>query len=127
VERQRQSQPGDTATYRTMCVRLCDGYYWPISFSTARSNFGRDSKVCTKSCDTAAALYYYSNPDGGPEDMVSIGGRPYTSLGTAFAYRTAYDASCKCRPHPWETEAIERHQKYAQPKRRRADTQSRRR
>ena len=29
--------PGDT--YRTVCVRLCDGYYFPISFSTLPSHF----------------------------------------------------------------------------------------
>ena len=28
---------GDGATYRTMCVRLCDGYYWPISFTATRA------------------------------------------------------------------------------------------
>ena len=30
-------------TYRTMCVRLCDGYYFPISFTTTRE---RSRKGC---------------------------------------------------------------------------------
>jgi hypothetical protein len=92
-------------TYRTMCVRLCDGYYWPISFATNGEGFGRDSEICAKSCGTPAALYYYPNPGGVPEDMISIEGVPYRSLGTAFNFRSAYDASCKCRPHPWEVGA----------------------
>jgi Protein of unknown function (DUF2865) len=111
---------GGGATYRTVCVRLCDGYYWPISFATHEARFARDSATCTKSCGAPAALYYYPNPGGEPEDMVSLQGVPYKSLGTAFLFRTRYDADCKCRPHPWEGEAIERVQANAQAKEARA-------
>lgn len=101
------------ATYRTMCVRLCDGYYWPIGFASPPSNFDRDSKTCQQSCNSPAALYYYPNPGGEPEDMADLEGRPYASLSSAFLHRSSYNASCKCRPHPWETEALERHERYA--------------
>jgi hypothetical protein len=30
--------------------------------------------------------------------MVSIDGQPYTSLPTAFKYRTSYDPRCTCKP-----------------------------
>ena len=33
------------ATYRTVCVRLCDGYYFPVSFSTLPSHFARDTET----------------------------------------------------------------------------------
>jgi Protein of unknown function (DUF2865) len=106
---------GDVAvgTYRTMCVRLCDGYYWPVSFATSMDRFGRDADACSRSCGASVALYYYANPGGAPEDMVSLDGRSYKNLGTAFLYRATYDASCKCRAHPWEEAAIERHKGYA--------------
>jgi len=100
------------AAYRTMCVRLCDGYYWPVSFAASPESFERDQSVCAKSCSSPTALYTYPNPGGEPEDMQSLQGAPYKSLGTAFLYRTTYDASCKCRPHPWEAEAVERHKSY---------------
>jgi hypothetical protein len=118
--RQERSDPGEGGTYRTLCVRLCDGYYWPISFATCQDGLQRDSKVCARSCEQPAALYYYPNPGGEPEQMVSLDGKPYTGLRTAFLYRTAYDPACKCRPHPWEAKAIERHLSYAKPKPRRA-------
>lgn len=127
TERQRQSRYNDSATYRTMCVRLCDGFYWPISFATHKANFDRDSQVCTKSCGSPAALYYHPNPGGEPEDMVSLQGQPYKSLGTALLYRATYDTSCKCRPHPWEMEAIEQHRRYAHPNQLRAAAQHPRR
>jgi hypothetical protein len=47
---------------------------------------------------TEAKLFYHSNPGGGPEDMVAIDGQPYSSLPTAFQYRTSLEASCTCRP-----------------------------
>jgi uncharacterized protein DUF2865 len=106
--------PG-TETYRTMCVRLCDGYYWPVSFSTTRDSFERDAHTCTQSCSGSAALYYYPNPGGAVDDMVSLDGRSYKQLGTAFLYRSTYDANCKCHPHPWEAEAAARHKSYAKP------------
>jgi hypothetical protein len=107
------AKPEEVATFRTMCVRLCDGYYWPVSFATSRDNFARDEQACLKSCSGSAALYYYPNPGGVPDEMVSLEGQPYRSLGTAFVYRTIYDPRCKCRPHPWEPAAIERHKAYA--------------
>jgi hypothetical protein len=117
-----------TETYRTMCVRLCDGYYWPVSFATTRDSFKRDAHTCAQSCSASAALYYYPNPGGVLDDMVSLDGASYKQLGTAFLYRSTYDAGCKCRPHPWEPEAAARHQGYAkQPDARPAATGRRRR
>ena len=44
--------------YRTLCVRTCDGYYFPISFSSQPRNFPRDQNACTAMCPngTAAVL-----------------------------------------------------------------------
>jgi Protein of unknown function (DUF2865) len=86
-------------TYRTLCVRTCDGYYFPISFSTTSDRFADDANTCAAMCPGAEAqLYYHQNPGGGPEDMVSIAGEPYSALPTAFKYRTSIDASCTCKP-----------------------------
>jgi hypothetical protein len=105
---------GNGATYRTMCVRLCDGYYWPVSFAATRREFARDSEVCARSCDAPAALHVYKNPGEEPEDMVDLSGQPYAKLGTAFRHRVGYDPACKCRPHPWEASSRQRHSSYLQ-------------
>lgn len=120
---------GQTAggTYRTMCVRLCDGYYWPVSFATVKDRFGHDAGMCARSCDGSVALYYYPNPGGELEDMVSLDGQPYKGLRTAFLYRASYDPACKCRAHPWEEAAIERHKGYVKPDKVRAAAGGRRR
>jgi hypothetical protein len=100
-------------TYRTLCVRLCDGFYWPISYATTPEYFERDRRKCESSCGSPVRLYKYTNPGGDPEEMDDLSGRPYSRLKTAFLYRTAYDASCKCKSDPWEQEAIDLHRMYA--------------
>jgi hypothetical protein len=103
--------PGDT--YRTVCVRLCDGYFWPVSFSTTGDGFARDQAACDRSCTSPSRLYVYRNPGEEPQDMRSVEGQPYSKLPTAFLYRAKYDAQCRCGPQPWDKEALDRHRIYA--------------
>jgi hypothetical protein len=105
--------PPPVVTYRTVCVRLCDGSFFPISYATTSDRFSRDEKACQKSCSSPAKLYVYRSSGGTPETMVDRNGQPYAQLATAFRYRTAYDASCTCKPQPWEEAAQERHRMYA--------------
>ncbi len=100
-------------TYRTMCVRLCDGYFWPISFATSQYNFERDQQRCEASCTSDARLFRYQNPGEDFEDMQDLNGEPYKALRTAFKFRKTYDQACSCRPQPWEQASLERHKLYA--------------
>jgi hypothetical protein len=104
---------GYREAFRTYCVRLCDGYYWPISFSTTSDRLARDDAVCQSACDSPARLFVHRMPRGGPATMVSLDGLPYTSLKTAFLFRTRYDAQCRCRPQPWDEAATNRHRLFA--------------
>ena len=98
--------------YRTVCVRSCDGYFFPISYGTSESSFSRDQATCTNSC-SGAKLYYYKAGSEEPEDMVDLSGQKYSKSKNADLFRTQYVESCKCKPHPWEQEASERHRIYA--------------
>ena len=86
------------ATYRTVCVRLCDGYYFPVSFSTLPNHFQRDEEVCHSKCASPAALYYHQNPGAGMEQAVEARSNlPYTQLKSAFLYRKEYVPGCSCK------------------------------
>ena len=102
-------------TFRTMCVRLCDGSYFPVSFATTKDNFERDAASCERSCGglTDARLFVYRNPGGEIEEMEDLEGKAYKKLQTAFLFRTKYDAQCKCKAHPWEEVSLNRHKTYA--------------
>lgn len=92
----------DGGTYRTLCVRTCDGYYFPLSFSTTPDFFYRDQDACQAMCPGVdVRLYAHRSGVEEPEDMVSIAGEPYTALPTAFAYRDpkfTSPAGCACNP-----------------------------
>ncbi|HVY44037.1 MAG TPA: DUF2865 domain-containing protein [Hyphomicrobiaceae bacterium] len=97
------------ATYRTLCVRLCDGFYFPVSFSTLPNHFQRDAEVCQSRCAAPAELYYYQNPGGAVEQMVSANSQqPYTSLKSAFRYRKEYVPGCSCKQAEYSPSAGER-------------------
>jgi hypothetical protein len=88
----------DSGTYRTLCVRTCDGYYFPISFAVPQSRFADDERTCQRMCPAAeVSLYSYRNPGEDVNQAVSMSGQPYTALPTAFAYRTHVNAACSCR------------------------------
>lgn len=105
--------PARGGGYRTVCVRMCDGYYWPISASTSRNGFYRDANACRASCGQEARLFYHSARSGDASDMVDLTGRAYVRLPNAFRYRKKLVEGCKCRPEPWAQSEIDRHRAYA--------------
>ena len=87
-----------SGTYRTVCVRSCDGAYFPISFATVPGRFPDDEKACKAQCPaTEANLYTYRNPGEDMNQAVSISGQNYTALPNAFKYRTEFNPTCSCK------------------------------
>jgi hypothetical protein len=85
-------------TFRTLCVRLGDGYYYPISYSTTSDHFQRDAEVCRRSCPAAdVQLFVYHNPGEDVAQAVSLTGTRYADLPAAFSYRKKL-SNYSCRP-----------------------------
>jgi hypothetical protein len=89
---------GASGTYRTICVRTCDGYYFPISYSTVPGKFAEDDKVCHAMCPAAeVSLFTYRNPGEDVAQAISTGGQTYSELPNAFAYRKTFNPACSCK------------------------------
>jgi hypothetical protein len=87
-----------SGTYRTLCVRTCDGYYFPISYSTVPGKFADDENLCRRLCPaTEVALFSHRNPGEDVARAVSASGKIYTELPNAFSYRKQFNAACSCR------------------------------
>jgi len=87
-----------SGSYRTVCVRTCDGYYFPISYATSPARFAQDEKTCQKLCPASEAQLFSYRTEG--EDIAqatSSNGAPYSSLPNAFKYRQAFDPACTCK------------------------------
>ncbi len=85
--------------YRTLCVRSCDGYYFPISSVASRSRFGLDADLCRASCPNADVTLYIAPIGQDPETATTIdGGATYGQLANAYKYRqNKPDPACACR------------------------------
>jgi len=87
-----------SGTFRTVCVRTCDGGYFPVSFATVPARFPEDENKCKALCPaTEASLYAYRNPGEDINQAVSVNGQPYTALPNAFKFRTEFNPTCACR------------------------------
>ena len=80
-----------------VCVRTCDGSFFPVSYSGAGSRSDSLEDVCRALCPNAD-MALYSFPFGGTVDeAASPTGEPYANLPNAGKFEKAYDPSCSCR------------------------------
>ena len=90
-----------SGNFRTMCVRTCDGYYFPISYSVSSAAFARDANACQSVCPgTNVELFVHRVPGQETDAMVSAStGQRYTEMENAFLYRkgnASVPAGCGC-------------------------------
>jgi hypothetical protein len=87
------------STFRTVCVRTCDGFFFPVSFAATQSRFEVDENICRRTCPgTEAQLFSYPNPGGTMEQATSLTGQPYKQTPNAFKYQTQFVKDCSCKP-----------------------------
>jgi len=90
------AEPSKPSYSRAVCVRTCDGYFFPLGQSTNSSRFAQDEALCKRLCPNAEVqLFTYGGED--IRHAVSTSGTPYMSLANALRYRKEYVSSCSCR------------------------------
>lgn len=74
-----------------VCVRLCDGAYFPISTANG------EEAQCRNLCPDAETAVY-DEPNGADDigEAVTKTGKRYSELPTALRYRSDLDAACVC-------------------------------
>lgn len=100
-------------SYTTVCVRMCDGFYFPISHGVPRSRFYNDANACRSRCGSAEARLFYHDRSADMKTAVDLTGRSYAKLPIAFQHRKKLVSGCACKPEPWSQEALIRHETYA--------------
>ncbi len=91
-----ESQTRRIAQPIAYCVRLCDGYYFPIG--TGSDNFDKHEASCNSMCPSSQTRVYVA-PTGSDEiGKASHRGQTYAHLGTAYNYRQKHDKICSCNP-----------------------------
>ena len=105
--------PSDEMPLQVMCVRSCDGFYFPIRQNGRRETLPADAMKCSNACGGRASIFYFPTGSGGPDTMIDLAGRRYRDLPNAFLFRSRRFPACSCRPPPWSKDAVVRHRGYA--------------
>jgi hypothetical protein len=100
--------------YRSVCVRLCDGFFYPISYATYASHLAQEAQQCQSSCAAPAELYVYRNPGQEIEQAISLSGSAYMDLPVALRFRKEYVQGCSCKQAEYNPTDIEAANKRAE-------------
>jgi hypothetical protein len=83
---------------KEVCVRTCDGYFFPIGYSGSGGRSGDLQEMCRALCPNAEVALYSYPPSGDINEAVGADGARYVDLPNALKYRKSVDdASCSCR------------------------------
>jgi hypothetical protein len=96
IENEKKGANAHAGSY-AVCVRTCDGSFFPVSYSGAGSRSDSLEEVCRSLCPNADVALY-SFPFGGTiNEAVSSAGEPYVDLPNALKFEQSFDPTCSCR------------------------------
>jgi hypothetical protein len=81
-----------------VCVRLCDGAFFPLSISSGDPE--SQSAACDSQCPDAPTQVFYRNGSDRIEDAISNTGQRYSALPVALRFQKTSDATCACHRNP---------------------------
>ena len=85
-------------TSRTVCVRMCDGYFFPLSNHTNGSNLHAQEAMCSAACPASTTkLFTLAAGNEVIDQAVSLKGVNYTATSMAYAYEKGVDKTCSCQ------------------------------
>ncbi|MBK9083061.1 MAG: DUF2865 domain-containing protein [Rhizobiales bacterium] len=81
-----------------ICVRSCDGGYFPLSVPARSGKLEDLQTLCTALCPNVEAKLYTMAKGAAVADAVAPTGELYSAHPNAFRFRKKYDAACACKP-----------------------------
>lgn len=78
----------------TVCVRSCDGFFFPLSNNSS----GNGDEMCQALCPGTETTAYGMTNGGDIQNAVARStGQPYASLPNAGKFQRSFDSTCTCR------------------------------
>ena len=81
-----------------ICVRQCDGGFFPVSYSARRANLDELATLCKALCPNAEVALYTKSPWGELDSAVSISGDSYGDHPNALKFQKTRVPACGCKP-----------------------------
>ncbi|MBI1867885.1 MAG: DUF2865 domain-containing protein [Methylocystis sp.] len=80
-----------------ICVRACDGGFFPVSYAARRGNLAELADLCKALCPNAETTLYTRSPYRDVNTAVSIDGAPYADHPNALKFQKTFDPTCACK------------------------------
>jgi hypothetical protein len=97
---------GGGGRFRAVCVRTCDGFFFPLATGVSSSNLPHLERSCSNLCPAQEVVLFTQSGSEEPiEQARSASGRSYLDLPNAGRFRREFNPACQCRP---------RHQSWAE-------------
>jgi hypothetical protein len=90
-------ETGPSGGALAVCVRTCDGGFFPVSYSANRARYQELGELCQAMCPNVETQLFTMSMGREIEQSVGVDGKPYTSLPNAGKFRTKYDSACTCK------------------------------
>lgn len=90
-------EPPKASTYKTVCVRTCDGYYFPLTNYSGPSSFPSQDALCKRLCPATDAQLFAFSSGGSIKQATNVAGQAYMDLPNALRYRKEFVSGCSCR------------------------------
>lgn len=82
---------------QAVCVRTCDGGFFPLGIS-ARHSANDLNQMCQALCPGTDTAVYTRNPDSDIKTAVGLDGQPYVDMPNAMKFEKTFVPQCSCRP-----------------------------
>lgn len=89
----------------SLCVRLCDGFAFPVGLYRGSGDREVHESTCHAQCPEAETALYLSpgGADSFADARAAEDGSAYSDLPHAFGYTKTLDRSCRCHAHTHRT------------------------
>ena len=81
-----------------ICVRDCDGGFFPAGFYANSSNLDDLDRLCRALCPNTSVKLYTRSQWRSLDDARSIDGARYAEHPNAYKFQSSYDPACACKP-----------------------------
>ncbi len=96
----RASFAANASQRQPVCVRLCDGYFFPSAVASGAYDVKGEEAQCASLCPDAPTEVYFKNGSDKIEDAFSPKGERYSALPVSLRYRSTLENTCTCHRDP---------------------------
>lgn len=83
---------------QAICVRTCDGGYFPLAPHAHEDQLDGLEQLCQASCPNTEAKLYTMGRSGDLGEATAVDGSSYTALPSAFKFEKSFAPTCTCKP-----------------------------